>query len=82
MYSNYVYHYSDPNFYPNYPYKTKPWNKPIYPPIPPQVTNTIICHYCGNDSGIPNNLMMVIQPPGLRCQCCGQIIIMATQTWC
>lgn len=37
--------------------------------------NNITCLQCGQDSGIPRILLMVIPPEGLRCQCCGAIVV-------
>lgn len=42
-------------------------------------TRNIICQYCGEDSGIPQVLFMVIPPGGLRCHNCGRVIVISNQ---
>lgn len=45
-------------------------------------TNNIICSSCGEDSGIPRILWMVIPAEGLNCQRCGEKVVSGpTVTW-
>jgi DNA-directed RNA polymerase subunit RPC12/RpoP len=56
------------------------WKEIPTNPIP---TPNIICPKCGHDTGLTSGpLLMVIQPPGFRCQNCGTIIIHSTEATC
>lgn len=50
-------------------------NKNI-PPYP----NTIPCPYCDKDTGIAQNLCMVIPPEGLKCPHCNRVVINGSPT--
>jgi hypothetical protein len=43
--------------------------------IPSPKPNSICCPNCGKDTGLKNPFMMVINPPGLRCAACSEIVI-------
>jgi hypothetical protein len=55
----------------------KPWgtNTPI-------ARDTLICMHCGNDTGIPMVLNMVIPPEGLPCRYCKKVVVLGSAVTC
>lgn len=44
--------------------------------------DNIICPYCGEDTGIPKILHMVIPDEGLKCPHCHQVVVRPSRaTW-
>lgn len=63
----------------NLPKDIVPWVKP-FPNRP--WTQMLICPHCGEDSGWPLILHMVIPPEGLSCKNCGQVCIYGNTITC